>query len=135
MKSSLPKKSFFRWESGGDESLKIVFSLKITCFGRCCYSRGHFLSFLNLQKFTNFCASVYCNFYFFYTFKNHIFYNFPISPLQDVIKIDQKYETNKKYFVQTQDLPLTTATVLPKLYTVSTATIPLGKAFSTLTLD
>ena len=73
--------------------------------------------------------------YFFQFEKKHIFANFPISPLQDVIKIDQTYETNKKYFVQTQDLPLTTATVLPKLCTVSTVTIPLGKAFSTLTLD
>ena len=130
MKSSSPKKSFFRWESGGVESLKIVFSLKITCFGRCCYSRGYFLSFLNLQNFTNFCAYVYCNFYFFYTFKNHIFSNFPISPLQDVIKIDQKHETNTKYFMQTQDLPLTTATVLPKLCTVNKA-----RHFSTLTSD
>ena len=65
VENSTPKKSLFRWESGGVESLKIVLSLKITCFGRCCYSRGHFLSFLNLQKFTMFCSSVYCNFTFF----------------------------------------------------------------------
>ena len=82
--------------------------------------------FAKIHKFLCVCL---LQFLLFYTFKNPIFSNFPISPLQDVIKIDQKHETNTKYFVQTQDLPLTTATVLPKLCTVSTVTIPLARHF------